>query len=243
MHKRLGGREERTSHRSVRINRRVGAVVHWWLTFGSFSPGGIALVGLNETTGSLSDEALAACAGRFPFCWADASRPASPFRNLADNWSDDPRYEGQNALEASYLYHHPASGDHFLFVNYYWCCRGLQSTYEIRVGRASRPTGPYRDKSGKSMTAGGGTLLLRNVTAAGGHAFVGPGHAGILRDPTDGRYAFTFDYMAIDQEDHVFKTQARELVWDALGWPVVSTTNFEPKRGEAVELAHSTEFE
>ena len=42
---------------------------------------------------------------------------------------------------------------------------------------------------------------------------MGPGHAGILRDPTDGRYAFTFDYMAIDQEDHVFKTQARELVW------------------------------
>ena len=35
-----------------------------------------------------------------------------------------------------------AARPYFLFVNYYWCCRGDASTYEIRVGRAAAPTAP-----------------------------------------------------------------------------------------------------
>lgn len=61
------------------------------------------------------------------------------------------------------------------------------------------------------MKEGGGTLFMRNITQAGRHTFVGPGHAGILHDPSDGRYVFSFDFMAIDNGQSQYKTQAGRI--------------------------------
>ena len=38
----------------------------------------------------------------------------------------------------------------YLFVSYDRCCRGVNSTYNVVVGRARQITGPYLDKDGKS---------------------------------------------------------------------------------------------
>ena len=107
-------------------------------------------------------------------------------------------------------------------------CRGLESTYEIRVGRGSSPAGPFLDKNGVTLKDNGGSLVLLNSTSTyTGHKMVGPGHAGIYHDDA-GRFAFSFDYMAIDSNENVFKTQLRELVWDSKGWPVVTNRNYFP---------------
>ena len=99
--------------------------------------------------------------------------------------------------------------------------------YELRVGRAVSPTGPYLDRAGRDMARGGGSLLLRNVTKAGGHTLVGPGHAGVLHDAPTGKWAITFDFQGVDDDDDTqYQTQARELLWDADEWPVVSDANF-----------------
>ena len=47
---------------------------------------------------------------------------------------------------------------YLLFVNWFGCCMGIDSTYEIHVGRSSSRTGPYLDKDGVEMTNGGGRL-------------------------------------------------------------------------------------
>src|SRR2546423_1442108 len=73
---------------------------------------------------------------------------------------DSPMYSLAHAkdIEAAYLYRH--GDDYFLFVNWGLCCRGVNSTYNIRVGRSKKVTGPYLDKDGKNIMAGGGTLLV-----------------------------------------------------------------------------------
>ncbi|HEX3719926.1 MAG TPA: arabinan endo-1,5-alpha-L-arabinosidase [Verrucomicrobiae bacterium] len=78
-------------------------------------------------------------------------------------------------IEASYIY--PHDGFYYLFVNWGQCCRGIHSTYNIRVGRSANITGPYLDKNGADMLLGGGALFL---TTQGD--FIGPGHAGIVSD-------------------------------------------------------------
>merc|ERR1711871_274445 len=114
-------------------------------------------------------------------------------------------------------------------MGHFCSCRGLKSTYEIRVGRGSSPTGPFLDKDGAAMEDNGGTLLLSNTShTLSGQEMVGPGHAGIYHDAATGRFAFSFDYMAIATDDNVFKTQLRELVWDSEGWPVVTNRNYFP---------------
>ena len=67
-------------------------------------------------------------------------------------------------IEAVALYRH---GEYYYqFVNWGWCCRGVKSTYNMRVGRAKEITGPYLDKEGKDLLKGGGTLLLETEGAS-----------------------------------------------------------------------------
>ena len=54
-----------------------------------------------------------------------------------------------DSIEASYIYHHDKY--YYLFVNWGKCCNGVQSTYNIRVGRSEKITGPYLDRSGVDL--------------------------------------------------------------------------------------------
>ena len=38
-----------------------------------------------------------------------------------------------------------------LFVNWYECCNGKDSTYEIRVGMAETPRGPFLDQVDRAL--------------------------------------------------------------------------------------------
>lgn len=75
-------------------------------------------------------------------------------------------------IEAPYLHEH--DGAFYLFVNWGACCQGAESTYEIRVGRAESPFGPFRDREGNEMLDGYGTLVLESDGS-----MRGPGHASI----------------------------------------------------------------
>ena len=114
------------------------------------------------------------------------------------------------SIEASCLTRHDKY--YYLFVNWGSCCQGTNSTYEVRVGRATTVTGPYLDKDGKDLEKGGGSPFLM-VTGR----FFGPGHMGILKD----RDTIWFSYHYYDAA-----TQGRsrlavgKLAWTADGWPV-----------------------
>lgn len=66
---------------------------------------------------------------------------------------------------------------YYLFVNRGFCCRGVNSTYRIVVGRSSSPTGPFVDRSGVNLNNNGGTEVLRTSGR-----YIGPGHFGLLRE-------------------------------------------------------------
>ncbi|KAM5361134.1 hypothetical protein ACJA88_014582 [Fusarium oxysporum] len=85
------------------------------------------------------------------------------------------RPKNGGAIEAPYITKH--GNYYYLWAAFDSCCKGVDSTYRTMVGRASRITGPYVDKSGKSMMEGGGTQLL----ASHGNIH-GPGHPAVFTD-------------------------------------------------------------
>ena len=100
---------------------------------------------------------------------------------------------------------------YFLFVNWGLCCRGLQSTYEIRVGRSRSITGPYLDKDGRDMATGGGSLFL-----ASDGDLIGPGHASFVTDRIDPLVFFHY----YDRKHGGFATiGSHVLTWTKDGWP------------------------
>jgi beta-xylosidase len=115
------------------------------------------------------------------------------------------------AIEAAFLHHH--GGFYYLFINHGTCCRGMNSTYNIRVGRSETIGGPYLDRAGRPLLEGGGTVVLESEGP-----FIGPGHAGIV--PVGGREWFGCHFYDATQRGR--PTYAlRPLTWDAAGWPVV----------------------
>lgn len=89
------------------------------------------------------------------------------------------------SIEAACLTRH--AGFYYLFVNWGQCCRGTNSTYEVRVGRAEKITGPYLDRHGQDLASGGGSIFLQSTGP-----FIGPGHIGILHDGETTRFSYHY---------------------------------------------------
>ena len=106
---------------------------------------------------------------------------------------------------------HFRDGYYYLFVNWGRCCRGTNSTYNVRVGRSREITGPYVDKEGVDLANNGGTLVL-----ASDDAFIGPGHAGIFE--ANGRNLFSCHFYDGTRRGRA-TLAIRPLHWGADGWP------------------------
>ena len=59
-------------------------------------------------------------------------------------------------------------GFYYLFLSLDFCCRGVNSDYRTVVGRSTSVTGPYTDRDGVPLLAGGGTDLLRGYNEFAG---------------------------------------------------------------------------
>lgn len=104
-------------------------------------------------------------------------------------------------------------GWYYLLGTHGTCCSGANSTYNIRVGRSRKVTGPYVDNMGMDMLRGGGKLLV----AASGQ-FVGPGHFGLI-DEGGGVQKFSCHYEADLNRGGRSVLDIRPLLWKD-GWPV-----------------------
>ncbi|HEV2434423.1 MAG TPA: LamG-like jellyroll fold domain-containing protein [Verrucomicrobiae bacterium] len=154
-----------------------------WMSFGSFW-NGIYAVQLDPVTGLVNPT------------------NSTPIHEAFNTASGDP-------IEASYLYHH--GNYYYLFVNWGTCCAGVNSTYNIRVGRSTRIFGPYVDHNGVAMNSGGGTLFLKTTGK-----FIGPGQMGILEG--DGTEYFGYHYY--DGNNNGAPTfDVEPLSWTPDGWP------------------------
>jgi len=123
------------------------------------------------------------------------------------------------AIEAPHIFQH--DGYYYLFLNWDRCCRGLRSTYNVRVGRSRLVTGPYLDRDGVDMLEGGGTLLLETDGP-----FIGPGHPSVFEE--EGEFWFSCHFYDGTTRRGTSMLAIRPLRWGEGGWPVVeedSTAN------------------
>jgi arabinan endo-1,5-alpha-L-arabinosidase len=104
-------------------------------------------------------------------------------------------------------------GWYYLLVTHGSCCRGADSGYNIRVGRARKVTGPFLDNMGVDMIQGGGKLF-----AGSSGRMIGPGHFGLL-DVGDGVQKFSLHYEADLDRGGASVLDIRPLLWRD-GWPV-----------------------
>jgi arabinan endo-1,5-alpha-L-arabinosidase len=152
-----------------------------WLVFGSFWSG-VKLAELAPATGKLL-------------------RSDAPLIALAS------RHGG--AVEAPSLLEHERK--FYLFVSFDQCCRGVASTYNIRLGRADRIEGPYFDRDGKAMLDGGGSLMLATTGR-----FIGPGGQEAVKT-SQGEMLVYHYYDGANAG--VAKIQFSPIRWTADGWP------------------------
>ena len=159
-----------------------------WLSFGSFWSG-IKMRKIDSATGKLSNNDTK--------LYSLASRPRSA--------------ELPGAIEAPLIVRHKEY--YYLFVSFDFCCRGVNSTYNIRVGRSKRIVGPYVDREGREMMNEGGTILI-----TGGKRWRGPGHCAVLQNKDGDKLV----YHAYDADAKGASTlRIAPIVWDAADWPTI----------------------
>lgn len=134
-----------------------------------------------------------------------------------DDWTElstGPRREDDTWVEAAFVHPNPQTGHYYLFVNWGSCCSGVDSTYEIRVGRSRNPMGPYVDKKGQPMMEGGGTLFQKSSKRG---FVVGPGHTGIWKKNHKKEFV-SFHYYDKRRGGAAWIAEKR-LRWKRNGWP------------------------
>ena len=120
------------------------------------------------------------------------------------------KHEGTNAIEAPFIFKH--GGYYYLFVSWDYCCRGAKSNYRVAVGRSKSVEGPYLDRTGKDMAAGGGTLFLEGDKKE----WEATGHCAAYT--FDGEDIFICHGYSATQNGAAMLIQ-RPISWTADGWP------------------------
>lgn len=164
-----------------------------WLSFGSHW-NGLKIVKLNN----------------------DFKTPAEPqeWRTIAARPRDF-KYTDEEAgdarIEAPFIF--KKDSYYYLFVSWDRCCAGANSTYNIRVGRSEKITGPYMDKEGVSLAKNGGTFVLGGDTGDDRKAYA-RGHNSV--HSFDGT-----DYLVFHVYTDSYERLGIEKISWVDGWPTV----------------------
>jgi arabinan endo-1,5-alpha-L-arabinosidase len=168
-------------HNAIDSNLFVDGDRRVWLSWGSYWTG-IKIVELDRATLK--------------------PRPGAAIESIA-------RREADGGIEAPFIVER--NGWYYLFLSFDKCCSGVNSTYNIRVGRSRSVAGPYYDRENQPLMRGGG---MRVMETAG--RVIGPGHCAVIED--GGRWFLVHHYYD-GAAQGVPTLGVRELLWDHLGWP------------------------
>lgn len=175
---------------SILVDDGTGKV---WMAFGSYSSG-ILVTEINPATGKRMNT---------------NSLSASLVANNAPGGGWGSSIEGAALTKRGNFY--------YLFVNYGGCCAGVDSTYNIRVGRSTSPTGPFLDKNGVDMRNGGGSMFLDDDGNK-----IGPGHFSLFSE--NGQDQFGYHYY--DGNRNGAPTyNLHNLYWTSDAWPSYAAIN------------------
>ena len=128
-------------------------------------------------------------------------------------------------------------GWYYLLGTHGTCCDGVNSTYNIVVGRSRNVEGPYVDNIGRDMLHGGGRMVI-----AAGQRVCGPGHFG-RTVVDDGVELMSCHFEADFDRSGRSVLGIRPLLWRN-GWPQagepIQSGTYEiasERRGYSLELA------
>lgn len=171
-----------------------------WLIYGSWSDG-IHAVELNPETGFRKNE-----------------------KDIGHIIARRPKWGDAVPLEGAEVIYRPENDKYYLFVSY----DPLIETYNVRVGRADSPEGPYSDMHGRDMAD-----LTNNyprITAQyrfNNHpGWQGIGHTGLLRDGENYYLASQGRLGSTEPSIHLMVLHLRKMVWTEEGWPVLSPERY-----------------
>ena len=129
------------------------------------------------------------------------------------------------------------NGWYYLLGTHGTCCDGVNSTYNIVVGRSRNVTGPYLDNVGRDMIAGGGKMVIDATDRQ-----FGAGHFGLYIED-EGVEKMSFHWEADLDRSARSVLAIRPLLW-ANDWPVAGESFKDGiyeissvRRGYALELA------
>jgi len=174
-----------------------------WLSFGSFWDG-LKIVKLTKDRMAV-DEDL----DKIPTI-ASRKKDLSVKANMAPT-GDNPVDAGGNAIEAPFIFRKGAY--FYMFASIDYCCKGINSTYKMIVGRSKNVKGPYLDKEGQSIATGGGSIVLQ-----GDSLWFGVGHNAVCTF-NGNDYLIFHGYDAMDRGRS--KLRIEKMTWDKDKWPVV----------------------
>lgn len=121
-----------------------------------------------------------------------------------------------NGMEGAYIY--KRGNYYYFFASVGSCCNGINSTYQLVVGRSPNLKGPYINKSGNALLDGNYTVII-----SGNSTFAGPGHCSQITKDSDGSDWIL--YHAIDKRNQAQSSSRMlmldRLYWDNDGWPYI----------------------
>ncbi len=173
-----------------------------YLVFGSFWDG-LKLVKLSKDGMSVAEDI-----SKIPTI---VSRKKDP--NMKENppaVDNNPVDAGGNAVEAPFIF--KKGKYYYMFASIDYCCKGVNSTYKMIIGRSKKLQGPYVDKQNAPLAHGGGTILL-----AGDENWHGVGHNAVVN--ADGNdYLIFHAYDA--HKNGMPKLRIEKLKWTN-DWPEI----------------------
>jgi len=170
-----------------------------WLVFGSFWDG-LQMVKLKKDLRDPEE-------GSQPI--TVASRKSQRQTDNPSAVDNNPGDAGGNAIEAPFIV--KKGKYNFFFASIDYCCKGVNSTYKMIVGRSRKIDGPYLDKEEKPLRSGGGSILM-----AGNADWYGVGHNGFCTYAGND-YILFHGYDAKDNGRS--KLLIYKVIWNADGWP------------------------
>jgi arabinan endo-1,5-alpha-L-arabinosidase len=116
--------------------------------------------------------------------------------------------------EGSYIIKGPEY--YYIFASRGKCCKGMESTYQIVIGRSKTLTGPYLNKDGESWVDDKYTVFL-----AGDYDEPGRGHNGFFaeRDST-----FIVYHAYTRSQNGASLLNIKPMYMDDAGWPTLTPT-------------------
>lgn len=127
----------------------------------------------------------------------------------------------EKIIEAPEVIYNPQTKMYYLFVSY----DALFTHYNIRVGRAEKPEGPYYDMFGNDLadTTNNYPVLTYAYRFEGHPGWAGVAHCAVIND--NGNF-FMFHQGRLAPENLMMVLHARKMFWTADGWPVVSPEKY-----------------